>query len=139
MPKAEGGSTAYPLQFQFDTMIDCQIRVLIAASEQRDEDNHLVDYVPLLKNEFQPIRFPAGLNQEYKQPLAEALDPTLYTYEQLTYDPSSSTYPIVIVIEPLGDDPKKKSPHRPRLQHFSNVRMNHTQSKLSKSKFSALE
>lgn len=50
-----------------------------------------------------PTHFPhAGLKQQYSQPLSHPLDVSLYTEDQLAYDASSQTYPVIIVIESIG-------------------------------------
>lgn len=104
-PQQEGEpttpTTSYQVRFNFDSNVDCRIRLFFAAQERRDENNHLTGYTSKINTDIPPLRFPAGLGQEYVQPLSHPLDTSLFQESDLEYNPQTQVIPVIIVIEPL--------------------------------------
>jgi len=97
MIPVENSHKLYKLQFLFDAAEACTVKVHYAVTEQPQE-NAEPKFVP--ESGHQTTRFEKGFGILYNQPASEYLDISKYGEEELFYNPDTSFYPVVIVLQP---------------------------------------
>eukprot|EP01102_Stenamoeba_stenopodia_P011585 TRINITY_DN3577_c0_g1_i1.p1 TRINITY_DN3577_c0_g1~~TRINITY_DN3577_c0_g1_i1.p1 ORF type:complete len:360 (-),score=56.44 TRINITY_DN3577_c0_g1_i1:125-1204(-) len=85
----------YQIQFRFDTLDDCTIKILLSTGD------------PDERSEYYSANYPRGLNQTFVVPIEKALDLSAYNPASLIYQPDIGTYPVTITLDIVKDNKEK--------------------------------
>ena len=88
----------------------CECRVFFVAHEHVSSDN-LISFETTRVQANEPLRFPAGLGQEYKSPSTVFLDVSSYEAGELVHVPNSSMFPLVVQLSTsvqAGESPQSQ-------------------------------
>jgi len=105
VPVVENNSRKYRLHFVFDATDGGTASIYYCAKETR---NQLGEPIYTSIHEHQSQKFERGLGQSYMQTPTEYLDTSQFKEEELTYNAEQNCYPVVVVLECSGTDPKSR-------------------------------
>lgn len=83
----------YQIQFQFDTLEDCNIKIRLSTGAE--------------PSDYYSVVYPRGLNQTFIVPFERALDLSVYDPAALIYQPEAGIYPITITLDVVKDKREK--------------------------------